>query len=120
VPPRAYTISKLAKDADVSVHIVRNYEQRGLLCACERMNGGFHIYDEHALLRMRFIRAGIGVGIALDDMATLLNSLDNDDAQNLAQVALQLDDQLIQKMQLKHKFCLYLKHLVRLKTIPSI
>lgn len=45
----AYTISKLAGDAGISIHRVRQYEQRGLLRPCQCTDSGYHLYDEHAL-----------------------------------------------------------------------
>jgi MerR family mercuric resistance operon transcriptional regulator len=48
----AYTISKLASEAGVSVHILRDYVVRGLLHAAQRTNGGYGIYDAQALGRL--------------------------------------------------------------------
>ena len=53
----AYTVSRLALDAGVSVHIVRVYLLRGLL-------------------RLRFVRAAFEAGIGLDALARLCRALD--------------------------------------------
>ncbi len=52
-----YTISKLANEAGVSIHIVRNYVLRGLLHPARRTEGGYNRYDDHALGRLRLVRA---------------------------------------------------------------
>ena len=58
-----YTTSKLARDAGVSIHIVRDYEVRGLLRVAGRTEGGYCIYDPGALDRLRFVRAARRPGL---------------------------------------------------------
>jgi MerR family mercuric resistance operon transcriptional regulator len=72
----AYTISKLACEAGVSVHIVRDYVVRGLLHPAQRTDSGYGIYDTQALDRLRFVRAAFEVGIGLHEMARLCHALD--------------------------------------------
>jgi len=76
MPPRDYTISKLAKDVGVSTDIVRNYQIRGMLKPCECTGCGYGIYDETAVFRLRFIRAGVEAGIGLNDLENLCKALD--------------------------------------------
>jgi MerR family mercuric resistance operon transcriptional regulator len=45
----AYTVSRLAHDAGVSVHVVRDYMLRGLLRLVERTAGGYGLFDADAL-----------------------------------------------------------------------
>lgn len=73
----AYTISKLAEDAGISVHVVRDYELRGLLCACKCAPNGYRIYDEQVLQRLRFVLAGKAAGISLDALSGLCKAMDN-------------------------------------------
>lgn len=75
----AYTISKLAKDADVSVHIVRDYVMRGLLKPARRTPNGYGIFDASGLARLRFVRAAFLAGIGLDALTRLCHALDGGD-----------------------------------------
>ncbi len=40
------TISRLAKDAGVSINIIRDYEMRGLFCPYQYKPDGYRIYKE--------------------------------------------------------------------------
>lgn len=51
------TISQLAKAAQTTVHTVRNYVVENLIHCHEHSPGGFALYDQCALNRLRFIRA---------------------------------------------------------------
>lgn len=78
----AYTISKLAEDAGVSVYVVRDYVLRGLLHPARRTQSGYGIFDASALARLRFVRAAFDAGIGLDALTRLCHALDGggDDA----------------------------------------
>ncbi len=66
----AYSISKLADDACVSVHVVRDYMIRGLLHPARRTESGYNIFDDKTLGRLRFLRAAFESGIGLDRAGT--------------------------------------------------
>ncbi len=68
----AYTVSRLALDAGVSVHIVRDYLLRGLLRPVAYTTGGYGLFDDTALQRLRFVRAAFEAGIGLDALARRL------------------------------------------------
>jgi len=81
---RAYTISCLARDAGVTVHIIRDYELRGLLHPLERNQSGFRIYDRDATLaRLRFIIGAKAAGIQLKELVKLFQALESGDQQKL-------------------------------------
>ena len=61
----AYTVSRLALDAGVSVHIVRDYLLRGLLRPVACTTGGYGLFDDAALQRLCFVRAAFEAGISL-------------------------------------------------------
>ncbi len=82
---RAYTISKLADDAGVSPHVVRDYELRGLLCPCRCSPNGYRIYDDQVLRRLQFVLAGKAAGISLTALAELCPAMDNSDAKAVEQ-----------------------------------
>lgn len=67
-----YTISELAKQADVPATTVRYYERRGLLTPDGRSESNYRLYGRHALERLRFIRAAQASGFTLGDIARLL------------------------------------------------
>jgi len=79
----AYTISKLASDAGVSVHIIRDYELRGLISPCECSQHGYRIYDKHTLLRLEFVLEGKAAGISLCDLEKLCHAIDNKNTEKL-------------------------------------
>ena len=62
----AYTVSRLAHEAGVSVHVVRDYKVRGLLRPVARTAGGYGVFDAAALQRLCFVRAALEAGIGLD------------------------------------------------------
>ena len=61
----AYTVSRLADDAGVSVHVVRDYIVRGLLRPVACTTGGYGLFDAAALQRLCFVRAAFDAGIGL-------------------------------------------------------
>ncbi len=63
-------------DAGVSVHIVRDYLLRGLLRPVAYTTGGYGLFDDTALQRLRFVRAAFEAGIGLDALARLCRALD--------------------------------------------
>lgn len=84
----AYTVSRLAHDAGVSVHVVRDYLVRGLLRPVACTTGGYGVFDDAALQRLCFVRAAFEAGIGLDALARLCRALDAADGdQAVAQLA---------------------------------
>ena len=100
----AYTISKLAEDAGVSVHIIRDYELRGLLRPCQCTDSGYRIYDEQVLQRLHFILAGKEAGIALAELACLCQAMDANDPKKLQQSIGQIHELLDQKKGMQKAF----------------
>ncbi len=80
----AYTVSRLALDAGVSVHIVRDYLLRGLLRPVACTPGGYGLFDDAALQRLCFVRAAFEAGIGLDALARLCRALDAADGDEAA------------------------------------
>lgn len=58
-----YTVSQLAHDAGVSVHVVRDYLVRGLVRPVACTTGGYGLFDAAALQRLCFVRAAFEAGI---------------------------------------------------------
>lgn len=95
----AYTISKLAEDASISVHMIRDYELRGLLRPCKCMPNGYRIYDEQALQRLQFILAGKDAGISLTVLTELCRAMDNSDNTIVEQSMISIEGMLDQAQQ---------------------
>jgi len=62
----SYRISKLAEQAGVSVHVVRDYLLRGLLHPVRRTDSGYGIFDAQSLERLRFVRTAFEAGTGFD------------------------------------------------------
>lgn len=73
----ACTLSKLACEAGVSVHVMHDYVVRGLLRPASHTSGGYGLYDAAALKRLRFVRAAFEAGISLNELTRLCHTLDN-------------------------------------------
>ncbi|HXG41133.1 MAG TPA: MerR family transcriptional regulator [Dehalococcoidia bacterium] len=66
------TIGRLAARSGVPVSTLRYYERLGLLSPQRRSEGGFRLYSEEALGRLRFIRGAQALGIPLRDVRRIL------------------------------------------------
>lgn len=99
---KKYTISQLAKAADVPSTTVRYYERVGLIEPEDRSAGNYRLYGEESLRKLKFIRAAQAIGFALDDVKALLAVPDSGAAscrvvqplieERLAEVAQRLKD----------------------------
>lgn len=73
----AYTIGKLAAQAECSVPTIRYYEDIGLLRKPHRNAGGQRIYDQHDLARLGFIRRCRDFQFSVEQIRELAGMLDN-------------------------------------------
>jgi len=67
-----FTITELARAADVPTTTLRYYERAGLLEAEDRSQGNYRLYTDESLRRLKFIRAAQAIGFTLDDVKDLL------------------------------------------------
>jgi DNA-binding transcriptional MerR regulator len=65
-------ISELAARSGFSPSTLRYYEQVGLLTAAERSSGGYRLYDDSALARLRFIVRAKQLGLPLEEIRELV------------------------------------------------
>jgi MerR family copper efflux transcriptional regulator len=74
VGDRQLQIGQVAAHAGVSVDTVRYYERRLLLERAYRSSGGFRLFPEETVARIRFIKQAQDIGVSLDDIKELLIS----------------------------------------------
>ncbi len=68
------TISKAAKNAGVGVETIRFYERKGLIKQPPKpIDGGFRVYPEETVARIRFIRQAQEIGFSLREIEELLS-----------------------------------------------
>ncbi|MEJ4047465.1 Zn(2+)-responsive transcriptional regulator [Erwinia sp. SLM-02] len=68
-----YRIGQLAKLADVTPDTIRFYEKQQMMDHEIRTEGGFRLYSDNDLQRLRFIRYGRQLGFTLDAIRELLS-----------------------------------------------
>jgi len=71
------SISKVARELDISVETVRFYERRGLIDQPLKPGTGYRHYPDDTVKRIRFIRRSQELGFSLGDIALLLSLNDN-------------------------------------------
>ncbi len=69
---RGLTIGQLAEQAQVNRETVRYYERRRLLQRPSRSLGGYRVFSDDALRRLRFIRHAKMLGFSLEEIKELL------------------------------------------------
>ena len=72
-----YTISQVAKAAEIPTTTVRYYERAGLVEPDDRSAGNYRLYGEESLQKLRFIRAAQAIGFTLDDIKALLEQTED-------------------------------------------
>jgi len=68
-----YRIGQLATLANVSVDTIRFYEKQQMMAHENRTEGGFRLYSDSDLQRLKFIRFGRQLGFGLDSIRDLLS-----------------------------------------------
>ena len=67
-----HTIGKAARAATLSIDTVRFYERSGLLKPPPRTAGGYRLYRQDDIDRLRFIHRAKALGFTLEEIAQLL------------------------------------------------
>ncbi|GAB4308528.1 MAG: hypothetical protein Kow0090_22770 [Myxococcota bacterium] len=73
---RLFRVGDLAELFDKSVRAIRLYEERGLLKPISRSQGGFRLYDESSVTRLRWIILMQRLGFTLSQIADISEKLD--------------------------------------------
>ncbi len=79
------TIGKLAQLTAVSADTLRYYEKMNLISVESRSAGGYRLYNEEAIRRVRFIRGAKALNFTLDEIKQLL-LLKSSDKSTCAQI----------------------------------
>lgn len=74
------TIGKLAKAGHISADALRYYEREGLLAPERKTDGGYRLYGEDAVRRVRFIQHAQACGFTLAEIRELLHLRQADSA----------------------------------------
>lgn len=90
---RQFTISQVAKAADLPTTTVRYYERVGLVEPEDRSAGNYRLYSEESLRKLKFIRAAQAIGFTLDDVKALLSTPSNT-ASSCGEVQSLIEDRL--------------------------
>src|SRR3989442_15013210 len=69
------TIGQVAKTSGVDAKTIRYYEQIGVLPAPSRAASGYRLYDQPGVERLRFIRRARSLGLPLQQLKTLMSTL---------------------------------------------
>ena len=86
-------ISELASRTGTTTKTLRFYEDAGVLLAPERAPNGYRTYQDSAVIRVQFVKAGQAVGLTLAEIRDLLAIRDDGRAPCSAATEL-LDTQL--------------------------
>lgn len=71
-----YQIGEVADEVGLSLRTIRYYEEIGLVEPSGRTEGGFRLYTDSDLERLRLVKALKPVGMSLETIAELLESAD--------------------------------------------
>lgn len=69
-------IGQVAERVGLSLRTVRYYEEVGLLTPAGRTAGGFRLYDEDAVGRLRFLKGMKPFGLSLEEIRELVELLE--------------------------------------------
>lgn len=71
-----YQIGEVADEVGLSLRTIRYYEEIGLVEPSGRTEGGFRLYTDSDVERLRLVKALKPVGMSLETMAELLETAD--------------------------------------------
>ncbi|MEL6984531.1 MAG: MerR family transcriptional regulator, partial [Actinomycetota bacterium] len=79
--PTTWTIGQLAGRAGVPSSTLRYYERAGLLTPVARTEAGYRLYDDTSEQRLRFVAKAKRLGCTLEEIADLVDLVDQDRCQ---------------------------------------
>lgn len=91
---RLHQIGEVAEDIGLSIRTIRHYHDVGLVPPSGRTSGGFRLYTDDDMERLRLIKQMKPLDFTLEEMAELLRTLDQARTTNPAQPDPRLSDRL--------------------------
>lgn len=73
--PAPYVISEAARRAGITVHQLRTYVSAGLVKPCAATPGGYFLFDEACVTRLRLIGAATRAGLRIREIEGLVRAL---------------------------------------------
>jgi len=89
-----HQIGAVAERVDLSLRTIRYYEEIGLVSPSGRTEGGFRLYTESDIDRLRLVKVLKPIGMSLESMSELLECADrlsNADSDELGEVERRLE-----------------------------
>lgn len=81
--PVPYATFEAARRAGITVHQVRTYVSAGLVNPCAATPGGYFLFDEACVTRLRLIGAATRAGLRIREIEDLVRAMEDDDLQAL-------------------------------------
>ena len=78
-PGNQLTLAEAARHAGATVHQVRTYVASGLVRPCATTSGGYLLFEEHCVARLRLITSATRVGMRIAEIGVLVRALDSND-----------------------------------------
>jgi MerR family mercuric resistance operon transcriptional regulator len=72
----AYPISEAAQRAGATVHQMRTYVVAGLVKPCATTAGGYFLFNEDCVARLRLIAAAARAGLRISEIGVLVKALE--------------------------------------------
>lgn len=88
----AYRISEVAERTGIPATTLRYHEDVGIVPAPERTAGGYRLYDDRTLARLRFISGAKQLGLSLDEVRALVKLWEVDECAPVQQEMARLVD----------------------------
>jgi DNA-binding transcriptional MerR regulator len=111
------TIGQLAMRAGVATSTLRYYEQQGLLKPAARSAAGYRLYSPEAEQTLLFVQRAQRLGFSLQDIRTLLGSVERGQLRDSAVAALaekrytQIERELTELLVLRHEMGAFVREL---------
>ena len=78
------TLAEAARKAGATVHQVRTYVAAGLVRPCATTAGGYLLFEEACVARLRLITSATRVGMRIAEIGILVKALDANDRRAVA------------------------------------
>jgi len=76
---KSLTLAEAARKAGATVHQVRTYVASGLVRPCATTPGGYLLFEERCVARLRLITSATRVGMRIAEIGVLVRALDGND-----------------------------------------